>query len=168
MAVLSPHLSIITLNMNGLNSAIKTEWLGAFKNKTELCAYPSSNNKHRLELKGDQSHSQLLQRLLSTKQEMSMLSRMWVKENPCTLLVLQSLSRAQLLVIPWTAAHQTSPSFTISQRLLRLTFIKSVMPSNHLIFCYPFLFLPSTFPRIGVFSNESVLCIRWPKYWSFS
>ena len=69
---------------------------------------------------------------------------------------------------PWTAAHQTSLSFTISQSLLKLMSIKSLMPSNYLILCYPFLLLLSIFLSIRVFSNESVLCIRWPKYWSFS
>ena len=68
---------------------------------------------------------------------------------------------------PWTAACQASLSFTISQSLLRLMSIASVMPSNHLIPCHP-LFLPSIFPSIRVSSNESVLRIRWPKYWSFS
>ena len=69
---------------------------------------------------------------------------------------------------PWTAAHQASLSFTISQSLLKLMSIESAMPSNHLILRHPLLFLPSTFPSIRVFSNESALCIRWPKYWSFS
>ena len=69
---------------------------------------------------------------------------------------------------PWTAAHQASLSFTISQSLLRPTPIKSVMPSNHLILCHPLFLLPSIFPSIRVFSSESVLRIRWPKYWSFS
>ena len=68
---------------------------------------------------------------------------------------------------PWTAACQDSPSVTNSWSLLKLMFIDSVVPSNHLILCHPFLFLPSIFPSIRVFSNESVLCIRWPKYWSF-
>ena len=68
---------------------------------------------------------------------------------------------------PWTAACQASQSFTISQRLLRLMSIESVMPSNHLILCQPLLLLPSIFPSIRVFSNESVLHLRWPKYWSF-
>ena len=72
------------------------------------------------------------------------------------------------LVTPRTAARQASLSFTISQSLLRLMSIQSMMPSNHLILCHPLLFLPSIFPSIRVFSNESVLCIRWPKYWSFS
>ena len=69
---------------------------------------------------------------------------------------------------PWTAAHQASLSFTVSRSLLKLMSIESVMPSNHLILCYPLLLLPSVFPSIRVFSNESVLCLRWPKYWSFS
>ena len=82
--------------------------------------------------------------------------------------VVQSLSHIQLFVIPWTAAHQASLSFTIAQNLLILTSIKSVMPSNHLIHGHPLLLPPSIFPRIRVFSNVSALCIRWPKYWSFS
>ena len=69
---------------------------------------------------------------------------------------------------PWTAAHQASLSITNSQRLLKLMSIELVMPSNHLLFCHPLLLLPSIFPNIRVFSNESVLCIRWPKYWHFS
>ena len=74
----------------------------------------------------------------------------------------------QLFVTLWTAACQASLSFTNSWSLLKLMSIKSVMPSNHLILCHPFILLPSIFPTIRVFSNESVLCIRWPKYWSFS
>ena len=69
---------------------------------------------------------------------------------------------------PWIAACQAPLSFTISQSLFELMSIDSVMPSNHLILCCPLLLLPSIFPSIRVFSNESVLCIRWPKYWSFS
>ena len=80
----------------------------------------------------------------------------------------QSLSRVRLFVIPWTAAHQASLSLTHSQSLLKLMSIESVMPSNHLILCCPLLLPPSIFPSIRVFSNESVLHIRWPKYWSFS
>ena len=80
----------------------------------------------------------------------------------------QSLSRVRLFVTVWNAACQASPSFTISQSLLKLMTIYSVMPSNHLILCHPLLLLPSIFPGIRVFSQESVLCIRWPKYWSFS
>ena len=71
-------------------------------------------------------------------------------------------------VKPWTAGHQTSLSFTISQNLLKLMSIELMMPSNHLIFCRPLLLLPSIFPSITVFSNELALHIRWPKYWSFS
>ena len=70
-------------------------------------------------------------------------------------------------VIPWTAARQASLSFTVSQSLLRFMSIESVIPSNHLILCYPLLLLLSIFPSIKVFSNDSPVCIRWPKYWSF-
>ena len=80
----------------------------------------------------------------------------------------QSLSRIQIFETPSTAAHQASLSISNSQSLLRLMSIESVMPSNHLILCHPLLLPPSIFPSIWVFSNESVLHIRWPKYWSFS
>ena len=80
----------------------------------------------------------------------------------------QSLSSVQRLATPWTAACQASLSITNSQSLLRLMSIESVMPSDHLILCRPLFLLPSIFPSIRVFSNESVLCVRWPKYWSFS
>ena len=70
--------------------------------------------------------------------------------------------------VPWTAAHQASLSITNSRSPLKLMSIESVMPSNHLILCHPLLFPPSVSPSIRVFSNESALCIRWPKYWSFS
>ena len=80
----------------------------------------------------------------------------------------QSLSCVPLFPTPWTAAHQASLSFTNSQSLLKLMSIKSVMPSNHLTLCHPFLFPLSIFPSIRVFSSESALRIRWPKYWSFS
>ena len=79
----------------------------------------------------------------------------------------QSLSHVRLFQTTWTAARQAALSFTISQSLLKLMSIESVMPHNHLILCHPLL-LPSIFPSIKAFSNESVLCIRWPKYWSFS
>ena len=79
----------------------------------------------------------------------------------------QSLSHVRPFATPWTAAHQASLSFTISQSLFRLMFIESVMPSNHLILC-PLLLLPSIFPSIRVFSNELAVHIGWPKYWSFS
>ena len=80
----------------------------------------------------------------------------------------QSLSRVRLFVAPWIAARQAFLSITNSQSLLKLTSIESVMPSSHLILCCPLLLLPSIFPSIRVFSNKSVLCMRWPKYWSFS
>ena len=79
----------------------------------------------------------------------------------------QSLSRVRLFATPWTAAHQASLSVTNSQSLLDLMSIESVMPSNHLILSHPLLLRPSIFSSIRVFSNESALRIRWPKYWSF-
>ena len=82
--------------------------------------------------------------------------------------VVQSLSLVRLLVTLWIAAHQASLSITNSWSLLKFMSIESVMPSNHLILCHPLLLLPSIFPSIRVISTESVLCIRWPKYWSFS
>ena len=95
-------------------------------------------------------------------------------KKPDSVLILSASSSVLLLghvwlfVTPWTAASQASPSFTISLSLLKLMSLKSVMPSNHLILCCPLLHLPSIFLRIRVFSNESALRIRWPKYWSFS
>ena len=86
--------------------------------------------------------------------------------NPCQ--SVSSLSHVWLFVTPWTAACQASLSFTISQSLLKLMSIDSVMPSNHLILCRPLLLPPSIFPSIRVFSNKSALRIRWPKDWSFS
>ena len=80
----------------------------------------------------------------------------------------QLLSRVWLFVTPWTAAQQASLSITNSRSLLKLMSIKLVMPSNHLILCHPLLLLPSVFPSIRVSSKESVLGMRWPKYWSFS
>ena len=80
----------------------------------------------------------------------------------------QSLNHVQFFATPGTAAHQASLSITNYWSLFKLLFIESVMPPNHLIHCWPLLLLPSIFPRIRVFSNESVLCIRWPKYWIFS
>ena len=80
----------------------------------------------------------------------------------------QLLSRVRLFATPWTAACQASLSITNSQSLLKLMSIESMTPSNHLILCRPFLLLLSIFPSIRVFSNESVLCIRWPKYRSFN
>ena len=80
----------------------------------------------------------------------------------------QSLSRVRLFATPWTATHQASLSITNSRSSLKLTSIKSVMPSSHLILCRPLLLLLPIPPSIRVFSNESTLCMMWPKYWSFS
>ena len=79
----------------------------------------------------------------------------------------QTLSHVQLFATPWATAHQASPSITNSRSLPKLMSIESVMPSNHLILCHPLFFLPSIFPSIRVFSNESAVHIRWPKSWSF-
>ena len=87
--------------------------------------------------------------------------------HPISINTVQSLSCVQLFVTPWTAAQQASLSITNSWRLPKLTSIESVIPSNHLILCHPLLLLPSIFPRIRVFSSESALPIKWPKYWSF-
>ena len=83
-------------------------------------------------------------------------------------IVAHSLRRVRLFATPWTEARQASLSFTMSQSSLKLTSIESVMPSIHLILCRPLHLLPSIFPSVRVFSNESALCTRWPKYWSFS
>ena len=99
------------------------------------------------------------------------LSVLWTREfsfASFVIVVVQSLSRVQFFATPWSAAHQPSLSFTISWSLLRLMSIESLIPSNHLILCHPFVLLPSIFPSIRVFSSESALCIRWPKDWSFS
>ena len=80
----------------------------------------------------------------------------------------QSLSRVRLSATPWITAHQASLSITNSRSSLKLTSIESVMPSSHLILCRPLHFLPPIPPSIRVFSNESTLWMRWPKYWSFS
>ena len=85
----------------------------------------------------------------------------------CIVVVVQSLNHVQLFATPWTAACQASLSFTIFPSLLKLMSVESVRPSNHLVFCPPLL-LPSVFPSIRRFSNESALHLRWPKYWSFS
>ena len=90
----------------------------------------------------------------------------WLSTQTC--LSVQLLSGVWLFAAPWTVTRQASLSITNSQSLLTLMSTESVMPSNHLIFCCPLLLLPSIFPSIRVFSNESALRIRWPKYWSFS
>ena len=86
----------------------------------------------------------------------------------CYFVVVQWLNRVQLFAVTWTAAHQVSIPFTVSWSLLTPVSIESVIPSNHLALCRPFRLLPSVFPSIRVFSNESAVHIRWPKYWSFS
>ena len=88
--------------------------------------------------------------------------------SQCVLVVVQSPSHVRLFVTPWTAAHQASLSLTISQSLPKFTSISSVMPSSYLILWWPLLLLPSIFPSIRDFSNESSVPIRWPKYWSIS
>ena len=92
----------------------------------------------------------------------------WIMKPNSVFSSVQSLICVWLFATPWTTAHQASLSTTNSQSLPKLVSIESVMPSNHLILCHPLLLLPSIFPSIRVFSNESVLRIRWPKYWSFS
>ena len=89
-------------------------------------------------------------------------------EDRIPLFVVELLSHVQLFVTPWTAAFKASLSFTTSWSLLKLMSIESVMPSDHLILCHPLLLLPSIFPSTRVFSNESAVCIKWLKYWSFS
>ena len=95
---------------------------------------------------------------------------MFMEHLPCTTFLgsVQSLSCVRLFATPWTAAHQASLSIINSRSLLKLKTLESVMPSNHLTFCCPLLLPPLIFPSIRVFSNESVLRIRWPKYWTFS
>ena len=111
---------------------------------------------------------------ISTWTELFHLSSSWFLslKHSCSILLsfnsVQSLSHVQLFVTPWTAACQASLSITNSRSLLKFMSIESVMPSNHLILCYPLLLLPSIFPNIRVFSNELALSITWPKYWSFS
>ena len=93
---------------------------------------------------------------------------MFLLKNCIPLSSVQSLSHVWLFVTPWRASCQASLSITNSRSLLKFMSIESVMPSNHHILCHPLLLPPSIFPSIRIFSNESFLCIRWPKYWSFS
>ena len=108
------------------------------------------------------------------KQRVSVCSRIFCTRSPLSgtpyniISSVQSFSHVSLFVTPWTAAHQASLSITNSQSLLKLMSMELVLPPNYLILCRPLLLLPSVFLGIRVFSNESVLCIRWPKYWSFS
>ena len=92
----------------------------------------------------------------------------WIQSLNSIFVIVQSLSHVWFFMTPWTAAHQGPLFSTISQNLLKLMSIESVMISNHVILCCPLLLLPSIFPSIRVFSNDLALCIRWPKYWSFS
>ena len=92
----------------------------------------------------------------------------WGGQMKCGASCCRSVAQSCLFVTPWTAARQAFLYITNSQSLTKLMSIESVMPSNHLILCHPLLLLPSVFPSIRVFSNESALCIRWPKYWSLS
>ena len=94
-------------------------------------------------------------------------NNLWSTGAAHILFIVHSLSCVQLCA-PWTAARQASLTFTISWSLLKLMSCEPVMSSNHHVLCHPLLLLPSIFPSIGVFPNESVLCIRYPKYWSFS
>ena len=98
----------------------------------------------------------------------ALIDRFFITSAPGKFSSVQLFSLVQLFATPWTAAHQASLSITNSQRVLKLMSIESVMPSNHLILSHPRLLLPSIFLSIKVFSNESVLHIKWPKYWSFS
>ena len=106
--------------------------------------------------------------LVSSDEDTGLHPQFLAHEWRTSLSSVQSLSRVRLFVTPWTAACQASLSITNSWGLLRIMSIASVMPSNHLILCHPLLLLPSIFASIRVFSNESVLHIRWPNYWNFS
>ena len=126
---------------------------------------------------GKFSGQPLLPSPLSTALPWTTVNYLWVfsdisQTNPCLFWIqfssVQSLSRVLLSVTPWTSARQASLSITNSWSLLKLMPIESVMPSSHLILCHPLLFLPPIPPSIRVFSNESTLRMRWPKYWSFS
>ena len=103
-----------------------------------------------------------------SEKEQGLMSQCLKFSPQSSFVVVQSLSCARLFATPWTVAHQASLSFTLSWILLQLLSVESVVPSNHLILCHPLLLLPSVFPSIRVFSNQSVLHIRWPNYWSFS
>ena len=113
------------------------------------------------------SHQPPPSRLSSCPAGTLVLHKMNQRWSPCVFVV-QLLSRVQLFATPRTTACQAPLSSAVSWSLLKLMSIESVMPSNHLILCLLLLLLPSIFPNIRVFSNKSALCIRWPKYWSFS
>ena len=105
---------------------------------------------------------------LKVRKRMETKARFIYSESPNHSVQFSSVAQSCLFATPWIAARQASLSITNSQRSLRLTSIESVMPSSHLILCRPLLLLPPIPPSIRVFSNESTLCMRWPKYWSFS
>ena len=109
-----------------------------------------------------------LNSLFATLKKENSQMNIWKEAPSHQSFVIPSLSHVQLFVTPKTAAHWASLSITISQSLLKLMSIESLMPSNHLIFCCPLLLLPSVFPSIRVSLDELALHIRWPKYWSFS
>ena len=115
-----------------------------------------------------ETKQQLLSRIEANRKWREL--RTWARDRNLRQILgwVQSLSHVRLFVTPWTPAGQASPSITNSWSLLKLMSIESVIPSNHFVLCHPLLLLPSIFPSIRVFSNEWVLRIRWPKYWSFS
>ena len=127
----------------------------------------SVNTQKHIYLVGQKIHSGLAKKFIHSCPKSSF-GWKWIVFGQPNISSVQSLSRVWLFVTPWTAAHQASLSITNSRSLLKLMSIELVMPSNHLILCRSLLLLPSIFPSIRVFSNESALRIRWPKYWSFS
>ena len=127
---------------------------------------PGTEEPSGLPSMGLQSRTRL--KLLSSSSRQSLRKTEYYNILNPSLSSVQSLSRVWLFATPWTAAHQASLSITNFRSLLKLMSIELVMPSNHLVLCRPLLLLPSIFPSIKVFSNESVLRIRWPKDWSSS
>ena len=109
-----------------------------------------------------------LEKCRKVKLSKRLIQQIFVECILCQNQLVQSLSHVQLFETPWTAACQASLSITNSRSLLKLMPIELVMPSNHLVLCCPLVLLPSVFPSIRVFSNESTLSMRWPNYWSFS
>ena len=126
--------------------------------------WANNGNSERLYFGGDPKSLQIVTPAMKLKDACSLEEKLWLTSVQSV----QSLSHVQLFATPWKAARQASLSITNSQSLLKLMSIELVMPSNHLILCHPLVFLPSIFPSIRIFSNESVLHIRWPKYWRCS